>query len=361
MMEKQMETYWCWLCSRKELYRPHLKKLLTYFETPKAVFEAPDRELDKCTFLGTAQRECLKEGKREDNIWHETEKAGIRFISAEHEDYPGRLREIPDYPYGLFLKGRLPGREEYPVAMVGARRCSSYGKRMSEKMAEALASCGVSIISGMALGIDSFSQQAALDAGGSSYGVLGCGADVCYPQRNRKLYERLIEQGGIISEFPPGREPLAHHFPIRNRIISGMAESVLVIEARERSGSLITADLALDQGREILAVPGRIGDTLSGGCNRLIGQGAGIILSVDHLLEILSLSAGNRKNTKNYKIPLETKENLVYSCVDFQPVSLDGILQKTNLPVQEVMGILAVMVLKGYIEEPMKNYYIKTN
>lgn len=355
-----MEKYWRWLCSRKELYRPQIAGILKYFKNPKAVFEASDREIESCIFLTEVQKRCLKEGKRED-CWYGQEQRGIRFISAEHPDYPKRLKEIPDYPYGLFYKGRLPLDIRPSVAVVGARKCSFYGRDMAGKIAAALAHNGIQVISGMALGIDSYSQSQALEAGGESFAVLGCGVDICYPAGNERLYRQLEEMGGILSEFPPGRKPLPHHFPIRNRIISGLSETVLVIEARERSGSLITADLALEQGRDVMAVPGRLTDPVSAGCNRLIEQGAGIIWSVEQLMMSLNGSVPPAKNKKNNQIPLETKEKLVYSCVDFQPVSLGGIIQNTNLPAQEVMQILAALMLKGYVEEPMKNYYKKTN
>lgn len=355
-----MEKYWCWLCSQKELYRPQIGGILQRFGNPKAAFEASDREIESCAFLTDTQRASLKREKRED-CWYGLEKKGIKFISAEHPGYPKRLKEIPDYPYGLFFKGRLPLDQRPSVAIVGARKCSFYGKDMAEKLAAALARSGIQVISGMALGIDSYSQAEALEAGGESFAVLGCGVDICYPRRSEKLYRKLEEMGGILSEFPPGREPLPRHFPIRNRIISGLSETVLVIEARERSGSLITADLALEQGRDVLAVPGRLTDPVSAGCNRLIEQGAGIILSVEHLLTSLNGSVCPVKNKKNNEIPLETKEKLVYSMVDFQPVSLGEIIQNAKLPAQEAMQILAVLMLKGYVEEPMKNYYKKTN
>lgn len=356
-----MEAYWCWLCGLEGFYRPHIKALLQRFETPKGVYEATDQEIEGCPWLTAKQKQSLKKGKRDENFWHGLEKRGIQFISARHPNYPKRLLEIWDYPYGLFYRGRLPENEKQAIAIVGARSCSDYGRRYAREIAKSLASCGVQIISGMALGIDCSSQSAALEAGGESFAVLGCGVDVCYPRNNRELYRKLELQGGILSEYPPGTQPLARHFPIRNRIISGLAQTVLVIEARERSGSLITADCALEQGRDVMAVPGRITDPVSAGCNRLIAQGAGIILSVEYLLELLCISPCGVKNTKINQIPLETKEKLVYSCVDLQPVSLEEIIMKTHLSPQEAMGILTTMLLKGYVQEPMKNHYIKSS
>lgn len=355
-----METYWCWLCGQKGIYRSHLQGLLQYFQTPRDIYEATDAELDRCGFLTPKQRQSLKNAKRDDNFWYALEAQGIQFISAGHPDFPQSLLDIPDCPYGLFYKGRLPQMGRQTAAMVGARGCSYYGRKMAEEIAAALVDLGVQIVSGMALGIDCHSQSAALSAGGDSFAVLGCGVDICYPSRNRELYRKLEEQGGILSEYPPGTQPLAHHFPVRNRLISGLSQVVLVIEAREKSGSLITADCALEQGKDVMAVPGRIGDPLSSGCNRLIAQGAGIILSVKDLLDLLEAPSGGIKNTKNNQIPLETKEKLVYSCLDLQPVSLEELILRTRLQAPEVMSILTSLLLKGYAQEPMKNYYAKS-
>ena len=211
-----------------------------------------------------------------------------REISKNDPDYPRRLRALGSMPEKLYLKGELPG-DEPAVAIVGARQCSNYGRRQARRFGRALAEKGVAIISGMALGIDACAQEGALEGGGKSYAVLGNGVDICYPPGNRKLYEALIKKGGILSEYEMGSEPLSWHFPIRNRIISGLADIVLVIEARKKSGSLITVDYALEQGRTVFALPGRAGDALSDGCNLLIAQGAGIACSPESILEELEL------------------------------------------------------------------------
>lgn len=265
-----MEDYWLWLCCQKELYRPHIAKLIQYFGSPREVFQASGKALqDSGCLTGKQVTGLLKSraGWDKEETRHQLERKGISFISAGQEEFPKRLKGIPDCPFGIFFKGKLPEDDRKTVGIVGARRCSYYGKQMAERLAAALAECGAVVVSGMALGIDGYAQTAALEAGGESLAVLGCGADVCYPRRNLPLYRRLEEGGSILSEYPPGREPLALHFPMRNRIISGMSDCVLVIEAKESSGSLITADLALEQGKDIYALPGRVGDTLSAGCN----------------------------------------------------------------------------------------------
>lgn len=211
----------------------------------------------------------------------------ISFITPFDNIYPERLKSIPDAPAGLYVMGRLPAESEIMVAVIGARECSDYGRYVAEKLGAFLGERGVTVISGMARGIDGISQWAALEAGGTSIGVLGCGVDICYPSKNRKLYDRLLEQGAVLSEYPAGTPPRPMNFPARNRIVSGLADAVVVIEARNKSGTLITVDMALEQGREVFVVPGRITDGLSEGCNKLIKQGAGVLLSPEELLEEL--------------------------------------------------------------------------
>ena len=216
--------------------------------------------------------------------YEELLKKGIRFLTAEDEDYPQRLRKIPSAPYALYVLGKLPPENLPAVAMIGARECSEYGIYVAKNFAKELGAHGIPVISGMARGIDSISQEAALQAGGRTYAVLGCGVDICYPKSSRRLYEQILEQGGILSTFPPGTEPIKRLFPERNRIVSGLADVILVVEARQKSGTFITVDMALEQGREVYAIPGRLTDRLSDGCNLLLQQGALIAVSPKDLL-----------------------------------------------------------------------------
>ncbi len=186
-----------------------------------------------------------------ERIEEELARAGIGFVSALEEGFPEKLREIPDPPFGIYYKGSMPAENEPAAAIIGARLASGYGREQARRFGRQIGARGISVISGMARGIDGIAQKAALDAGGRSYAVLGCGVDICYPEENRELYERLQQQGGVLSEYPPGMQPIAKLFPPRNRIISGLSDLVLVIEARKRSGTLITVDMALEQGREV--------------------------------------------------------------------------------------------------------------
>lgn len=284
----------------------------------------------------------------------------VRFIPIQDLRYPGKLKNLSAPPYAIYVKGELPMEETLSVALVGARKCSPYGERMAKNFAEELARCGVQIISGMARGVDGVGQRAALDANGKTFGVLGCGVDICYPREHYRLYRELQEKGGVISEQPLGMQPLPQFFPARNRIISGLADVVIVIEAKEQSGSLITADMALEQGKDVYALPGPVNSVLSKGCHNLIKQGAGILLSPKDLLEELGIF--NKKKTEKItenKILLESAENIVYSCLDFEPKNLSQISGATGLEVQALMNMLVDLELRGYIREVSKNYYVK--
>ncbi len=283
-----------------------------------------------------------------------------RTITIEEKEYPKRLKNIKYPPKTLYVAGKLPRQERLSVAIVGARQCSVYGRNMAREMGEALAKEGVQIISGMALGIDGEAQKGALDVGGETYAVLGSGVDICYPREHFGLYEKLQEQGGILSEQPLGTKPLPQYFPARNRIISGLADVILVIEAKEKSGSLITADMALEQGKDVYALPGPVNSNLSRGCNKLIKQGAGIVISVEDFMEELQISHWEKlENEKQNKILLEREEILVYTCLDLYPKSLETLARETALSISELMHIIFCLELKGYVQEISKNYYVK--
>lgn len=247
---------------------------------------------------------------------------GICLVTEGEAAFPQRLTRIPDSPWALYYAGRLPQEEKKAVALIGARDCSEYGRYMAGQFGAAFAKAGVQVISGMARGIDGIGQAAALREGGYSLGVLGCGVDICYPRENRELYEALLAGGGVCSEYPPGIGPRAMLFPPRNRIISGFCDALLVVEAKEKSGTLITVDMALEQGREVYALPGRATDPLSGGCNRLIRQGAGLVSSPEELLEELLGKIGGAcvgKAVQGRLVFLEGVQGELLEILDFNP------------------------------------------
>lgn len=355
-------AYWYWLCNMEGLGIKRLSLLLEHFSTPERVYEASEGELQKVAGIGEKSAAYIIESRRGE--WekkHEKmEAANIRMIPWASQDYPQKLKEIEDKPVCLYVKGRLPDIEKKAAAIVGARNCSYYGRETAAELGRVLGRNGVEVISGMARGIDAAGQWGALDGGGESFAVLGCGVDVCYPPEQGKLYRLLQSRGGLLSEYPMGMPPHAANFPPRNRIISAMADIVVVVEARERSGSLITVDFALNQGKEIFAVPGRLTDALSRGCNELIKHGAGIVTAPETLLEELGIFFDNfSKNNKTNKILLAEKENMLYSGLDLTPKNIQMLATETGLSLAETTECLLDLQLKGLVLEPYRNYYVK--
>lgn len=301
--------------------------------------------------------------------YREMTDRGIRLVTCREAEYPEKLAAVQDAPYALYYAGRLPDNRKRSIALIGARSCSEYGRYMAGEFGAALARAGIQIVSGMARGIDGIGQAAALGAGGYSLGIFGCGVDICYPSGNRELYERLLREGGACSEYPPGIAPRALLFPPRNRIISGLCDGVLVIEAKEKSGTLITVDMALEQGREVYALPGRATDALSAGCNRLIRQGAQLVTSPQELLEDLQAGYVSCPDQAAYcRQTLGTPEGVqgeLLQLLDFQPRSME-ILQEAygstygkSVTVPELCHALLQLCADGYAGCSGANYYLK--
>lgn len=267
---------------------------------------------------------------------------------------------MEDCPYGIYFRGDVLELNKPTVAVVGARNCSNYGMELSYKIGFELSANGINVISGLARGIDSQSHKGAIDASGVTYAVMGCGVDICYPKDNISLYEDIKKNGGIISDYPCGTKPFAWQFPLRNRLISGLADKIIIIEAKERSGSLITVEYALEQGKDVYAVPGRIEDALSKGTNRLIKEGAGLIYSIETLIEDLELEVKtNTKILKNKNIVLEKELETLYSCLDLFPKNVEQLMSETGKNSVEILRDLIKLEMMGLVVEPSKNYYSK--
>ena len=285
---------------------------------------------------------------------------GIRYIRETDKEFPEKLKELHDCPKGIYVRGKLPDPGKKTVAIVGARMCSAYGRAAAGYFAQVLAANDVQIISGLALGIDAAAHEGALRAGGETFAVMANGPDICYPRSNIEIYEKMRQKGGILSEEAPGCPPLARLFPKRNRLISILSDLVLVVEARVKSGSLITADFAAEQGRELFAVPGRLEDELSRGCNELIFQGAGIALSPESLLEIMGKNLKKSDNSKIFmQNVLAREENMVYSCLSLQSKNLETVCLDTGLSVLEATEAVMLLQLKGLVKEIGRNRYIR--
>ncbi|MBR4543398.1 MAG: DNA-processing protein DprA [Lachnospiraceae bacterium] len=279
------EMWLALLCPGLRLSVP--AKLSKYFGGAKGVYEAEAHELLLCGLLNEKELDEIRLAQKRGLPFDKKERwdtQGVKLVCVDDAEYPGRLRNIADPPYALWYRGELPDKDRLYTGIIGARSCSDYGRRSAEYFGRELAKAGVGVISGMAVGIDGLSQAACLEAGGKSYGILGSGPDVIYPRSNGRLYQDLLKNGGVISEYIPGTAAIASNFPRRNRIISALSDVLLVIEARERSGTFITVNFALEQGCDVYALPGRIDDPLSAGCNRLIRDGAGVACSVDDVL-----------------------------------------------------------------------------
>ena len=346
-MELKENDYAMWLINVPTIGNANADRLLSNGLTCKDIYGMSSKELS-----GLLARKQLLSLEKSRTMWDfekerkRLDEKGIMFIPRIDERFPEKLKNIPNAPFAVYVKGRLPDPEVPSVAVIGARMCSEYGRFMARQFGQGLAMAGVQVISGMARGIDGIAQNAALASGGTSFGVLGCGVDVCYPEENIGIYDQLMESGGVISEFPPGTQPLANFFPMRNRIISGLSDIVLVVEARQKSGTSITVDTALEQGREVLAIPGRVTDRLSDGCNHLISQGAGVAISVEDLLERLWAISGekNRNVRKEDSLDPETISS---------PDIFDGRGEEMTLK-DEIMDILDIIpVSASYIMEEL--------
>ncbi len=288
-------------------------------------------------------------------------KAGIKAVTVRDDGYPPRLKQIHARPPMLLVRGDLLPEDERSVAVVGTRKASGYGRQVAAALAGDLARAGVTVVSGLALGIDGVAHDASLEAGGRTIAILGSGLDVMYPRAHKDLAERVAESGALISEFPLGMAPLAGHFPRRNRIISGMSLGTLVVEAGERSGALITSSLALEQNREVFAVPGNIFDPQYRATNNLIKRsGAKLVTSVEDILEELNLTAVDRQLEMPTDIPDAAEdEGDVLKHVTFDPIHIDEITRTSGLGVTEVSGALTMLELRGRIRQVGGRNYVR--
>ncbi len=356
-MGEQNKIYACWLDTIYWLAGGTKYKLLEAAGTAQDVYLMPERHIT--AVAGEKACERFVQHKRRyslQKVWNYVTGSGISYTYCREPDFPQKFVDIPDPPFGIFYKGRLPDGCVPAVALIGSRKCSEYGTYMAELFAAGFASAGVDVISGMALGIDGISQRAALKAGGSSFAVLGCGVDVVYPRANEPLYRQLQEKGGVLSEYPPRMEPRPALFPPRNRIISALADVVVVVEACEKSGTLITVDMALEQGKEVYALPGRCTDALSMGCNRLLRQGAMIAVSPDDIISDMhwerqtSRHGRTERKLADSKISETAKE--IYAVLASLPVTQEEIIarlreNRSALSVPQICQGLVELELKG--------------
>jgi DNA processing protein len=335
-----------------------LQALLERFESPAAILDAALSELRQVPGVGSKISNAI--GAARDQLDVESELAlcrenKIKILTTREETYPRLLKEIVDPPATLFVQGELKPADAVAIAVVGSRHATRYGVAQAQRLAGGLARAGVTIISGLARGVDAAAQQAALLAGGRTLAVMGGGVLNIYPPEHKELADNIKHQGALLSEMPPRFAPTSNSFPQRNRIISGLALGTVVVEAAQRSGALITARHAMEQGREVFAVPGRIDSRASRGCHVLIRDGATLVQSVDDILEELGplVEPSAHDDGAIIRHPAELKlnetEKTVLQAIDADPTSIDAVVQSTRLPVQRILSTLSVLEMKRLI------------
>ncbi len=356
-----------WLCLKmiKGVGNNVFLSLINRFGSPKKVFNANiDELLDTGIRKELAYRIIKKEFLLDpDKEVRKLQVFGARLITFNDEEYPPLLKEIDYPPMILYAKGKPLPKDQFFISIVGSRNASSYGLRVAEDFSYKLAKIGIGIVSGMARGIDSFAHKGALKAKGYTIAVLGTGIDIIYPKDNKNIFESIEKNGTIITEFPLGMHPEAKNFPIRNRIISGISKGVLVIEATKKSGSLITASFALNQGREVFAIPGSIESIKSRGTHFLIKQGAKLVEDVQDILEEFGIrdvvEDHHHDNNKTASFDLNSKEQLIYKYISEYPVHIDEIIRNTGMDAPEVLSSLLKMELKGAVVQLPGRMYIR--
>lgn len=332
-------------------------KLTEHYPTPEKIYNLKKEELKKLGFKKLTIENFLRR-KEKINIekeWQKLEKENIKVITKDEKEYPKLLKEIKKPPLLLYVRGSLFENENY-FSCVGTRWPSDYGKMVTSDIVGDLANEEFTIVSGMARGIDTLSHRTTLEKGKRTIAVVGTGLDIVFPPENKKLAKEIEKNGAIISEFPFETPPLPHNFPLRNRIIAGMSMGLLVIEAKEKSGALITASLALEEGREIFSVPGPIYSKNSAGCNKLIKEGAHLTTSANDILSVFNLEKGI-KLEKEIKGKTE-EENIILKTLKEEPKSIEKIIKQTKLPASNINSILVLLEIEKKIKRSGEKYYI---
>ncbi len=337
-----------------------LRLLLDTFGSIRAAWEAPVEALQA---LGLERRALnhflqLRESLDLAQLEAAVMRAGVSVYTWDDPAYPTALRELPDSPPVLFVKGTLEADDDWAVAIVGTRKPTVYGREVAHQLATELAQQGLTIVSGLARGIDAIAHRAALDAGGRTIAVLGCGVDRMYPEEHRRLAQEICAHGALVSDYPLGTPPEAANFPARNRIISGLSRGVLVVEAGTTSGALITADFAAQHGREVFAVPGSIFSPASQGTHRLLREGATLVTCVQDVLDALQLESVGEQRAARELIPATLTEAALLTYLSREPVHVDELARASGMPIEMVSSTLVLMELKGIARQVAPLQYV---
>ncbi len=327
--------------------------------TPDKIFAAEMRDLLEVDGIASDLALAIKNYRRSDQVNKKLligEWLNIKTVSFLDADYPKNLMTINDFPPVLFVRGEFTPADSKAIAVIGTRSATNYGKQIAEKFAYELANCGITIVSGLARGIDTIAHEAALKAKGRTIGVLGCGIDIYYPPENRKLYADIAESGAVVTEFNFGTPPWAYNFPKRNRLISGLSLAVLAIEARKSSGVLNTVQWAVNQGREVYVVPGDIRAKTCEGTNQLIKEGAKPVTSVEDILADLGIA--KKQKQKPVQEISETEKQLL-EVIEIEPLHIDKIAELTNMEITSLLTILLELEIKGLVKQLPGKRFLK--
>ena len=352
-MKDQDIKYWVGFSKIPGIGRVKFNQLKDHFGSLEAAWQSDPTKL-KSAGLDTGSVKSVEHWRPRISLDSEMERLkrlDISVLTFIDPDYPSRLKEIYDYPPLLYIRGQLEPEDKWCLAVVGTRRPTVYGRQITEEIVTELVRNNITIVSGLARGIDSIAHQSALKAGGRSIAVFGCGLDIVYPAENAALAKSLLERGAQVSEYPPGTKPKPEYFPRRNRIISGLSLGVLVTEAGETSGALITASCALEQNREVFAIPGSILSPASSGTNHLIREGAKLVSNCTDILEELNLTAVARQLELKEIVPSSDTEAHLLKQLSAEPVHIDEVCRSSNLPMSTVSSTLAMMELKGLVKQ----------
>jgi len=347
------KKFWVGFNLIKGIGAVRMQGLIAYFGDLEAAWNAAPAELARAG-LGLRLIERVVQargGVSLDRVWENIEKQDIKILTWEDEVYPQRLKEIDQPPPVLYIRGEYLPDDLFAVAIVGTRRVTPYGRQITEELSSFLAANNMTVISGLARGVDAVAHQTTLKAGGRTIAVLGSGVDKIYPPEHRALADQILERGAIVSDYAPGTPPEASNFPPRNRIISGLSLAIIVVEAGETSGALITAEFAAEQGREVFAVPGSIFAPQSKGTNKLIQNGALPLLSVNDLMQALDLTRVGERKAARKIMPADTIEAKLLTILLDEPLHVDEIRNQAELPIEKVSAALVLMELKGMVRQ----------
>ena len=345
--------YWIGLNLVKGIGSVRFKLLLEHFGDAKRVWNAHADELRSVDVLPSVIDNLIEVRSTVslEKVWDKIQNLEVTVLTWEDNNYPTLLRELSQSPPVLYIRGKILPQDDWAVAVVGTRRITHYGRQVTERIATKLAHAGVTLVSGLARGVDGVAHKIALESGGRTLAVLGCGVDIVYPPEHRSLSEKIIQQGAVISDYPLGTPPESSNFPPRNRIISGLSRATVIVEAGKRSGALITAGFAADQGREVFAVPGSVLAPQSRGTNRLIQDGARMLTDSQEILESLDMTRIVEQKDARIILPANETETHLFNLLSHEPLHVDEIRNETNYNIELVTSTLALMELKGMVRQ----------